>query len=192
MKIYPEIRFGHDKVNDRLIIDFGAERTYLATLPLLLLFPAGYCFMMTILPLEQPSIVGKAHGIFFLALSIVLTAIAQNYFSDRIFFDHKSQEIWQETSCCGYSSQAFRLPFDKVAGVGLSGEKISGKYGSYLEFKIVLVTKEAAVIPISLGFREDRHKHYVEVARKISYFLGCEFVEPDHRLPRIVLEGSDP
>ncbi|OGK12127.1 MAG: hypothetical protein A2W80_11470 [Candidatus Riflebacteria bacterium GWC2_50_8] len=190
MKIYPEIRFGQDKVNDRLVIDFGAERSFLATLPLWLLLPAGYCFMMTIMPSEQQGIFGMAHGIFLLVLALVLTAIAQYYFVDRVIFDRKSQEIWQETRCGRFSRQAFRLSFAEVAGIGLSGKKVAADYGSYLEFKIVLVSQAGAVIPVSLGFREDRQKHYVEIARTISYFIGSEFVEPNPRLPRLVLEDS--
>lgn len=190
MKIYPEIQFSQDKVNDRLVIDFGAERSFLAKLPLWLLLPAGYCFMAPIISLEQQARFGMTHGIFLLVLALVLTAIAQYYFTDRVIFDRKSQEIWQATRCGKFSKQAFRLSFAEVAGIGLGGAKIKTDYGSYLEFKIVLVSRAGTVTPVTLGFREDRHKHYVELARTLSNFIGCEFVEPNPKLPRLVIEDS--
>jgi hypothetical protein len=190
LKIYPEIQFGQDKVNDRLVIDFGAERSFLATLPLWLLLPAGYCFLTTIMPPEQQGIFGVAHGIFLLVLSLVLTAVAQHYFSDRVVFDRKNHEIWQETRCGKLVREEFRHSFSQMAGVGLSGKLIEAQYGSYWEFKIVIISQTGVVKPVSLGFREDRYKYYVEIARTISEFIGREFVEPKLKLPRLLLEHS--
>jgi hypothetical protein len=192
VQLYPEIRFSQDKVNDRLVIDFGAERSFLAKLPLWLLLPAGYCFLMTIMPPEQQGIVGMTHGIFLLVFALVLTAVAQYCFSDRVILDRKSHEIWQETRCGKFSREAFRLYFADVAGIGLNGNMINADYGSYYEFRIVLVSQTGVIMPVSLGFREDRYKQHVEIARTISYFIGYELVEPNPKLPRLVLEHSGP
>jgi hypothetical protein len=190
MQVYPEIKFGRDTVNDRLVIDFGANRSSLGMLPLFLLLPAGYCLMMSMFNEGILSTYGVPLGIFILVLSLVLTAIAQYYFTDRVFFCRKSQDIWQETRCFSHVSEEFRLSFDQVTGIALSGKWTTAKYGSYWEFTMVVVSKTGAIKPVSLDFREDRFKHYSELARTISEFIGSEFVEPNVKLPRLVLEGS--
>lgn len=188
MQIYPEIKFGQDEINDRLVIDFGANRSFLGFLPLLLLLPGGYCFLMSMLPDEQRGICDVPLGIFFLVIALILTAIAQYYFTDRVFFDRKNREVWQETRCGKYVKEDFRLSFDQLAGIGLSGKWRKDKYGSYWEFTIVVVSQTGVIKPITLYFREDRFRHYVETARTISSFVGREFVEPNFKLPRLVLE----
>ncbi|HMM58700.1 MAG TPA: hypothetical protein PKC25_01075, partial [Candidatus Rifleibacterium sp.] len=168
MQIYPEIRFGQDTANGRLVFDFGANRSFLGYLPLLLLLPGGYCFLMSILPDEQRGICDVPLGIFFLVIALILTAIAQYYFTDRVFFDCKSREVWQETRCGTYLKEDFRLSFDQIAGIGLSGKWRKDKYGSYWEFAIVVVSQTGAIKPATLYFRKDRFKHYVEIARTVS------------------------
>lgn len=190
MQIYPEIKFGQDTVKDRLVIDFGANRSSLGMLPLLLLLPAGYCLMMPIIREGEPSIFGMPLGIFFLVLSLLLTAIAQYHFTDRVFFDRKNHEIFQETRCFSHAREKFRLSFDQVAGIALSGKWTKVKYGAYWEFTIVIVSKAGVIMPVSLGFREDRFKHYSKIAHTISEYIGSEFVEPNIKLPRLVLEDS--
>ncbi len=190
MQVYPEISFGQDSANDRLVIDFGANRSFLGLLPLLLLLPAGYCFMVLAFPEQQQGVCGLPMGIFFLVLSLVLTAIGQYYFTDRVIFDRKNRDVWQETRCGNYHKEDFRLSFDQVAGIGLKGKWTRAKYGSYWEFKIVVVSQTSVIEPVTLAFREDKFKHYVELARTISDFVGKKFVEPNVKLPRLVLEYS--
>lgn len=55
---------------------------------------------------------------------------------------------------------------------------------------MVIVSKAGVIIPVSLGFREDRFKHYSKIAHTISEYIGSEFIEPNVKLPRLVLEGS--
>lgn len=190
MQIYPEIRFGRDEINDRLVIDFGANRSSLGTLPLLLLLPAGFCLLQAILPSEKNGFWWTPLGIFLLALSLILTAMAQYYFTDRVIIDRKRHEIWQETRCGKYAREGFRISFDQVAGIGFKGKWIKTRYGTYLGFNTVLVSRTGIITPVSLEFREDKFKNYVEMARKISEFIGSEFVEPNIKLPRLVLEHS--
>lgn len=190
MQVYPEIKFGQDTVNDRLVIDFGANRSSLGMLPLMLLLPAGYCLMMSMFNEGILSTYGVPLGIFILVLALVLTAIAQYYFTDRVFLDRKAREVWQEARCFGRVSEEFRLSFDQVTGIALSGKWTTAKYGSYWEFTMVIVSKTGVIKPVSLDFREDRFKHYTEIVRTISEFVGSEFVAPNIKLPRMVLEGS--
>jgi len=192
MQIYPEIKFGQDEANERLVIDFGANRSFLGFLPLLLLLPGGYCFLMSMFNEGVLSTYGVPLGILFLVIAMILTAIAQYYFTDRVFFDRKIREIWQEARCGTYIKEDFRFSFDQLAGIGLSGKWTKAKYGSYWEFKIVVVSQTGVIKPVTLAFREDRYKHYVEMARTISGFVGSEFVEPNIKLPRLVLEHHGP
>ncbi len=190
MQIYPEVKLGQDVANDRLVIDFGANRSFLGFFPLLLLLPAGCCLMM---PMFNEGVLGKYGvplGIFFLALAIILTAVAQYYFTDRVFFDRKNGVVCQETRCGCHVTQGFRLSFDEVAGIGLSGKWVQAKYGSYWEFKIVIVSQAGVIMPVTLEFRKDRYKYYVEMARTIGDFVGSDFVEPNVNLPCLVLENS--
>ncbi|HNW12774.1 MAG TPA: hypothetical protein PKI71_15525, partial [Candidatus Rifleibacterium sp.] len=179
MQIYPEIKFGQDEANERLVIDFGANRSFLGFLPLLLLLPGGYCFLMSMFNEGVLSTYGVPLGILFLVIALILTAIAQYYFTDRVFFDRKIREVWQETRCGTYIKEDFRFSFDQLAGIGLSGKWRKDKYGSYWEFAIVIVSQAGVIKPVTLYFREDRFRHYVETARTISSFVGREFVEPN-------------
>ncbi|HNX75969.1 MAG TPA: hypothetical protein PLM07_17780 [Candidatus Rifleibacterium sp.] len=135
---------------------------------------------------------GVPLGIFFLALAIVLTAIAQYYFTDRVFFDRKNHEIRHESRCFSRVSEEFRLSFDEVAGIALSGKWAKGKHGSFWSFKMVVVSKTGIIEPVSLPFHQDKFKFYTEMARSISVFIGTKFVEPNVKLPRLVLEGVSP
>ena len=159
-------------------------------LPLLLLLPAGYCLMMSMFNEGILSTYGVPLGIFILVLSLVLTAIAQYYFTDRVFFDRKAHEVWQEARCFGHVREEFRLSFDQVTGIALSGKWTTAKYGSYWEFTMVIVSKTGIIKPVSLDFREGRFKHYTEIACTISEFVGSKFVEPNIKLPRLVIESS--
>ncbi len=186
MQLYPEIRFSQDKVNDRLVIDFGAERSFLAKLPLWLLLPAGYCFLMTIMPAEQQGIVGMTHGIFLLVFALVLTAVAQYCFSDRVILDRKSHEFGRKPAV--ENSQGKRSGFYlRCSGHRAEWKYINADYGSYYEFRLVLVSQTGVIMPVSLGFREDRYKQHVEIARTISCFIGYELVEPNPSFPVLFL-----